>query len=76
MFQFIIVEKALKRQEDKKLFKLRKLKEINQANVSIKMPVDINNLTEGWLELESDPGEFFTVISGKMLINRKKTIEK
>lgn len=36
------------------------------------MPVDINNLTEGWLELESDPGEFFTVISGKMLINRKK----
>lgn len=55
---------------------MRKLKEINQANVSIKMPVDINNLTEGWLELESDPGEFFTVISGKMLINRKKTIEK
>ena len=51
---------------------MRKLKEINQANVSIKMPVDINNLTEGWLELESDPGEFFTVISGKMLINRKK----
>lgn len=22
------------------------------------MPVDINNLTEGWLELESDPGLF------------------
>lgn len=23
------------------------------------MPVDIDSLSEGWLELESDPGEFF-----------------
>lgn len=22
------------------------------------MPADLNSLTEGWLELESDPGEF------------------
>lgn len=22
------------------------------------MPTDLNSLTEGWLELESDPGEF------------------
>ena len=23
------------------------------------MPIDINDLSEGWLELESDPGKFF-----------------
>lgn len=26
------------------------------------MPVDINNLTDGWLELESDPGEHNTLL--------------
>jgi hypothetical protein len=25
------------------------------------MPTDLNSLTEGWLELESDPGEFTTI---------------
>ena len=30
---------------------------INFCAVIVFMPVDINNLTDGWLELESDPGE-------------------
>lgn len=28
------------------------------SGLPLKMPVDINRLTEGWLELESDPGLF------------------
>lgn len=27
------------------------------------MPVDINRLTEGWLELESDPGTPFLLLN-------------
>lgn len=34
---------------------------IFRSTVSVeKMPVDINRLTEGWLELESDPGALIT----------------
>ncbi|XP_058791059.1 ubiquitin carboxyl-terminal hydrolase calypso isoform X2 [Phymastichus coffea] len=55
-------DKISKRQIEEKIVIIRinkhNLKRYSIHHFASKMPVDINRLTEGWLELESDPGLF------------------